>query len=147
MAQDQFTLHHWRHWHWRWARLAQISVAGGFKVKIFDSEGRGQRAEEFIHRMIKRSAEKGQINEIEAEAANAHPKHRRKLSDFADCSLVIEAIVENLDVKRGFSELEGVVAEDTILASIHHRFRLHRSRRAENQTESLGLTISIPCHC
>ena len=68
--------------------------------------------------MIKRSAEKGQISEIEAEAANARLNIVESFSDFADCSLVIEAIVENLDVKRAvFSELEGVVAEDTILAS------------------------------
>ena len=99
--------------------IAQISVAGGFKVKIFDSEkGAAQKAEDFIHRMIKRSAEKGQISEIEAEAANARLNIVESLADFADCSLVIEAIVENLDIKRAvFSELEGIVAEDTILAS------------------------------
>ena len=40
------------------------------------------------------------------------------LSDMADCQLVVEAIVERLDVKRDlFAALEGVVAEDCILAS------------------------------
>ena len=79
--------------------IAQISVVGGYKVKMFDAqEGAAQRAEEFIHRMINRSAEKGQISEGEAEVANGRLTIVASLADFADCSLVIEAIVEDLDV-------------------------------------------------
>ncbi|PPR09345.1 MAG: 3-hydroxyadipyl-CoA dehydrogenase [Alphaproteobacteria bacterium MarineAlpha11_Bin1] len=99
--------------------IAQISVAGGYKVKMYDAqEGAAREAEEFIHRMISRSAEKGQISEGEAAAANGRLNIVNSLSDFGDCSLVIEAIVEKLNVKREvFSELEGIVAGDAILAS------------------------------
>ena len=99
--------------------IAQISVVGGYKVKMFDAqEGAAAKAEEFIHRMVNRAAEKGQITEGEAEAATGRLAIVNNLSEMGDCSLVIEAIVENLDVKRAvFSELEGIVAEDAILAS------------------------------
>ena len=99
--------------------IAQISVVGGYKVKMFDAqEDAAAKAEEFIHRMVNRAAEKGQITEGEAEAAAGRLAIVNSLSEMGDCSLVIEAIVENLDVKRAvFSELEGIVAEDAILAS------------------------------
>src|SRR5699024_9690687 len=40
------------------------------------------------------------------------------LEDLADCGLVIEAIIENLEIKKSvFKSLEEIVAEDTLLAS------------------------------
>jgi 3-hydroxybutyryl-CoA dehydrogenase len=99
--------------------IAQISVTGGFKVKMFDAqEGAADKAQEFITRMVSRAAEKGQISEEDAAAANGRLQIVGALSDLSDCGMIIEAIVENLDVKRAvFSELEGFVADDTILAS------------------------------
>ena len=44
--------------------IAQISVTGGFRVKMFDAqEGAAEKAQEFIHRMVSRAAEKGQMSE------------------------------------------------------------------------------------
>ena len=99
--------------------IAQISLTGGFKVKIFDAqEGAADKAQEFINRMVNRSAEKGQISEEEAVAATGRLQIIGSLTEMADCGIVVEAIVENLDVKRAvFCELEGVVAQDAILAS------------------------------
>ena len=99
--------------------IAQIAVTGGFQVKIYDAEdGAAVKAEEFIHRMVNRAAEKGQVSEDEATAANSRLQIVSGLAEFAGCGMVVEAIVENLDIKRRlFNELEGIVAEDTILAS------------------------------
>ena len=94
--------------------IAQISVTGGFRVKMFDAqEGAAEKAQEFIHRMVSRAAEKGQMSEQDATAANGRLQIVGSLDEMADCGMVIEAIVENLDVKRAvFGELEGLVAED-----------------------------------
>lgn len=99
--------------------IAQISVTGGFKVKMFDAqEGAADKAQEFIARMVSRAAEKGQMSDEDAAAANGRLQIVGALADLSDCGMIVEAIVENLDVKRAvFSELEGIVAEDTILAS------------------------------
>ena len=99
--------------------IAQIAVIGGFTVKMFDAQdGAADKAQEFIARMINRAAEKGQMSEDAAAIANGRLEIVDSLADLADCGMVVEAIVENLDVKRKvFSELEGLVAEDAILAS------------------------------
>ena len=99
--------------------IAQIAVAGGFHVKMYDAQdGAARKAEEFIHRMINRAAEKGQMTEAEAAAANGRLAIVEKLADFAGCGMVVEAIVENLEIKRElFRELEGICDKDTILAS------------------------------
>ena len=99
--------------------IAQISVTGGFKVKMFDAqEGAADKAREFINRMVSRAAEKGQMSEADAAAANGRLQIIGSLAEMADCGMVVEAIVENLDIKRAvFGELEGIVADDTILAS------------------------------
>ena len=99
--------------------IAQIAVTGGFQVKMYDAQdGAAVKAEEFIHRMVNRAAEKGQMSEDEATAANSRLQIVSGLAEFAGCGMVVEAIVENLDIKRRlFNELEGIVAEDTILAS------------------------------
>jgi 3-hydroxybutyryl-CoA dehydrogenase len=99
--------------------IAQIAVIGGFPVKMYDAqEGAADKAQEFIARMISRAAEKGQMSEDDAAIANGRLEIVESLADLSDCGMVVEAIVENLDVKRKvFSELEGIVAEDAILAS------------------------------
>ncbi len=99
--------------------IAQIAVVGGYRVKMFDAQdGAAAQAEEFVHRMVNRAAEKGQMSEDDAAAANGRLDIAATLADFAGCGMVVEAIVENLDIKRElFRELEGIVAEDTILAS------------------------------
>ena len=99
--------------------IAQIAAAGGFNVKIFDEQqGAAENAETFIHRMISRSAEKGQVSIKEAELACCRIEIVEKLSDFADCGLIIEAIVEDLDTKQNlFKELETFITADAILAS------------------------------
>jgi len=53
-----------------------------------------------------------------AAAATARIKVVATLADFKPCHLVVEAVVEDLEVKRAlFAELEGIVASDCILAS------------------------------
>lgn len=99
--------------------IVQIGLTGGFKVRMYDAkEGAAPAAEEFIHRMINRAAEKEQITSDEAAAANARLEIVDSLDRFAGCDMVVEAIVEDLEIKRSlFRELEGILAEDAILAS------------------------------
>ena len=99
--------------------IAQIAVTGGLRVRMYDAQdGAAAAAGEFVNRMIDRAAEKGQMTAEAAAKANARLEIVHALSDFAGCALVVEAIVENLDIKRAlFRELEGIVGDDTILAS------------------------------
>jgi 3-hydroxybutyryl-CoA dehydrogenase len=99
--------------------IAQVAAAGGMQVLITDSrEGVAQEARDFVEKLFMRAVEKGGMTKDAAAVASARIRVVSGLADFSICHLVIEAIVENLEVKRAlFAELEGVVAPDCILAS------------------------------
>lgn len=99
--------------------IAQVAATGGIAVKLFDVRREtAVGARDFIGGMLKRTVEKGKMTAIEAEAAVKRIDLVEDLSGFSSCHVVIEAVIENLDVKRKlFANLEGIVAEDAILAS------------------------------
>jgi len=99
--------------------IAQIAAAGGMQVLMMDTRaGVADEACDFIARMLRRAAEKGNMTQEGAAAALARIKIVNALVDFKPCHVVIEAVVENLEVKRQvFGELETLVAPDCILAT------------------------------
>jgi len=99
--------------------IAQIAAAGGINVRLFDTQdGAAEAAREFIARMINRAAEKGNMSAPDAEAAVARLQIVDALEGLSSADLVIEAIVENIEIKQElFAALEKIVAEDCILAS------------------------------
>lgn len=99
--------------------IAQIAVQGGIPVMIYDSRpGGGEEARESIDAMLQKLAGKGKISAEDAQAAIGRLQVAGSLTDLAPCSTVIEAIIENLDAKRGlFTQLEDIVTADCILAT------------------------------
>ena len=99
--------------------IAQIIATGGMRVLLFDNNDVAVAAgREFAERMILRAGEKGTITDEEAKGAVARLSVATQLSDLGNSDLVIEAVVEDLDIKRKvFLELEEVVAEGCILAT------------------------------
>src|SRR5260221_13596658 len=66
---------------------------------------------------LDRLVEKGRLTPEDAKAV-ADRIVLTSLDEYRDCSLVIEAVIENLDAKRDlFAKLEAVVADDAILAT------------------------------
>ena len=62
--------------------------------------------------------EKGRREQADADAALARVTATSELADLADCDLVIESVVEDLEVKKQlFAELDGIVGEGAILAT------------------------------
>ncbi|MBN1827594.1 MAG: 3-hydroxybutyryl-CoA dehydrogenase [Deltaproteobacteria bacterium] len=73
---------------------------------------------ESIGAFLSRSVEKGRISEADKEAALSRIHVASDMKELADCDLVIEAIVENLEVKKAlFKELDELCKEETILAT------------------------------
>jgi 3-hydroxybutyryl-CoA dehydrogenase len=99
--------------------IAQIAVGGGIKIKLYDGfEGAARSGHEFVSRMVNRSAEKGNITQEDAAAAIARLEIVDSLEGLAGVNLVIEAVIEDLDIKKDlFGKLEKIVAPDCILAS------------------------------
>jgi 3-hydroxybutyryl-CoA dehydrogenase len=101
------------------AGIAQIAAAAGHAVKLYDTRPEAvDKAIAGIRKTFGMLAEKGRMKPDEAEAAGARLQAATTLDALADATLVIEAIVENVDIKRQlFADLEKLVAEDCILAT------------------------------
>ncbi|HJV25410.1 MAG TPA: 3-hydroxyacyl-CoA dehydrogenase PaaH [Aromatoleum sp.] len=99
--------------------IAQIAARAGHTVYLYDGRTEAIAAgRAAIEKDLKFLVAKGKLDAAEAEATLARVVPVAILAGAEDAGLAIEAIVENLEVKRKlFSELEGLLAEDAILAS------------------------------
>lgn len=99
--------------------IAQIAAQAGSVVRLFDT--RAEAVSEAVNSITgqwDRMQEKGRLTEGALTANKARLKNATQLSDLADCTLVVEAIVERLDVKKSlFAELESIVGPDAVLAT------------------------------
>jgi 3-hydroxybutyryl-CoA dehydrogenase len=101
------------------AGIAQVAAAAGHTVRLFDTRPEAvAKAIADIGAVFGKLVDKGRMAAVDAELAHARLQPAAALQDFHDAALVIEAVVENLDVKRTlFKELEGIVGEGCILAT------------------------------
>ncbi|HBS19611.1 MAG TPA: 3-hydroxybutyryl-CoA dehydrogenase, partial [Flavobacteriales bacterium] len=99
--------------------IAQIAAQAGCEVVLVDSsEDALQRSQEKLGKVFARLVEKGRVTSSESESVQQRITHATTLESLAPCDMVIEAIVEDLDIKTTlFQSLEGIVAEDAILAT------------------------------
>jgi 3-hydroxybutyryl-CoA dehydrogenase len=99
--------------------IAQIAAQAGSEVLLLDSfEGAAARGRDAIVAQWNKLHEKGRIDEATRDAQIARVKIADSAQALAGCDLVIEAVVENLEVKRKlFAELEAIVAPDATLAT------------------------------
>jgi 3-hydroxybutyryl-CoA dehydrogenase len=101
------------------AGIAQLGIEAGLDTVGHELDAaRGEAAGNRIGHFLTRKVEKGQLEQQAREEAVARLRLTTQLGDLADCDVVIEAAFEELSVKHDlFRALEGVVREDTILAT------------------------------
>ena len=101
------------------AGIAQVSVQSGFETIGREIEPElGERGRATIERYLARGVEKGRLSGDEREAALGRLTLTTDLADLADCDLVIEAALEELELKREiFAELDRVTRPDAVLAT------------------------------
>jgi len=97
--------------------IAQIAATKGHQVVLVDLNDEVlKNAKSKLEKILARLVEKGRLNS--AEEVMERILFTSTLNDFEGCGIIIEAIVENIDVKKKvFAQLETFVGENCILAS------------------------------
>ncbi|MYR61651.1 3-hydroxyacyl-CoA dehydrogenase [Streptomyces sp. SID625] len=99
--------------------IAQVALVAGHVVRLYDAlPGRAAEAAAAIGARLDRLVEKDRLTGAERDAARARLAPAESLAELADCALVVEAVLEDLDAKRALlTELEGIVADDCLIAT------------------------------
>jgi 3-hydroxybutyryl-CoA dehydrogenase len=101
------------------AGIAQVCVQAGIETVGREVTNElGEAARERIEHYLGRGVEKGRLSAEEKAAALERLTTTTQLEDLADCDLVIEAVVEELDVKRAlFADLDRLLRPEAVLAT------------------------------
>jgi 3-hydroxybutyryl-CoA dehydrogenase len=101
------------------AGIAQVAAQAGHPVVLYDArEGVASAAVAGIADRLARLVERGRLSGSQAEQTTRRLRPVGTIDRFADCALVVEAIVEDLAEKRRlFDQLERVCTREAVLAT------------------------------
>ena len=99
--------------------IAQVAATAGHPVYLYDAQPEmAERAKQALEPGLEKLVSRGKIDDATRDGILARIQPVESLNDLAAAGLVIEAIVENPEIKQGvFRELEALCPADTILAS------------------------------
>ena len=99
--------------------IAEACARAGYRVVVREinqdllQSGLGR-----IQKSLNKAVARGKISQEQADQTLVRIQGTLELADFADCDLVIEAAVENMDLKKEiFAELDQILPPHAILAS------------------------------
>lgn len=99
--------------------IAQTAATAGFDVIIREvSDELNAKGFAGIEKSLSRFAEKGTITADQQKEIRGRMTGTTRLEDLADCDIVMEAIIENLETKRDtYRQLDAICKPDAIFAS------------------------------
>lgn len=99
--------------------IAQIAATAGFKTTIFDTAAPALDKCKATHaKLLARAVEKGRMSQADMDATQTRITYTESMDDLAGADIVIEAVVENAEVKKSiFAELDNRFDEKKILAT------------------------------
>ncbi|MBT5045851.1 MAG: 3-hydroxybutyryl-CoA dehydrogenase, partial [Gemmatimonadales bacterium] len=99
--------------------IAEIAAKSGFDVVVREmNDELLQKGQARIQKSMDRAVKKEKLTAADRDAAGARLSYTTHVSDLAECDIIIEAIVEELDAKNAlFGELDGICGDNTIFAS------------------------------
>ena len=101
------------------AGIAEVFARNGFPVTgVEQNEEALERGRQHLQHSTDRAVKRGKLTEGEQATLLGRITFTTELKDLAEADLVVEAVVESLAIKKSiFHELDGIVADDCILAT------------------------------
>jgi len=99
--------------------IAQVAATFGHEVVLYDSNiSAVDKAMDNMSITLDKLVEKAKMSAEDKNVLIGRIQRSDKMEDYTGCGLIIEAIIENLEIKKSvFSKLESIVGDDCILAS------------------------------
>ena len=99
--------------------IAQVAAQAGWEVVLIDTQKESlTRSRDKLLKILNRLVEKGRLTDMETKAIFGRIHYATEQGALKDCNLIIEAIIENLDIKKKvLTGIEELVADDTIIAT------------------------------
>jgi len=99
--------------------IAQVCAQSGYQVVVSEiNDTLLNKGMASIDRFLTKSVEKEKISQQDKDSALSRIKGTTNTKDLSDCDLIIEAIIENMDLKKKvFAELDKVCPQHTVLAT------------------------------
>jgi 3-hydroxybutyryl-CoA dehydrogenase len=131
--------------------IAQVSAMAGFDTTVLEVEQKlldhgFAGIERSLSRLAERPAEKGGITKQQKAQAIARLKGTTKRTDLRDCDLIVEAIIENIPLKKEiYGALDEIVKKEAIFASNTSSISITELMNATNRPERfIGLHFFNP---
>lgn len=127
--------------------IAQVAATAGLSVTLLDvSEDLARKGLAAVEKGLSRAIEKGKLDPVEKDAVLARIRIGADLSLASDADMVIEAVVENVDVKKDvFRKLDALLAPDAIIASNTSSISITRLAAATGRPEKvIGMHFMNP---
>jgi 3-hydroxybutyryl-CoA dehydrogenase len=121
------------------AGIAQVIAMAGFSTLLFDSHPEAlKRGLDGIRKRVDQGVEKGKINTAARDATLQKLSGAPSLESFADCDVVIEAIIEQFDIKAAlFKQLDSIVKKGALLVSNTSSISITRIASQTNRPEQV----------
>ena len=99
--------------------IAQVAATADCQVVLYEYDKEVLKASEAkLEKILNRLIEKGRINEARKKSIQDNIIYANEIKSLSESELVIEAIIENVDIKKKvFKELEGMVSESCIIST------------------------------
>ncbi len=99
--------------------IAQVSAAAGFPTVVREvNQALCDKSRQSIEKVLAKGIERGKVTDAQRISTLENLRFATAVQDLADADLIIEAVVEDLDVKNAlWSELNRIAGADTIFAS------------------------------
>ncbi|MCX6006987.1 MAG: 3-hydroxybutyryl-CoA dehydrogenase [Chloroflexi bacterium] len=99
--------------------IAEVVAAAGYDVVVLEADSELlDKGNKLIDGSLAMSVRRGKMTEADITASKGRIKYTLNMADFRDCDLVIEAVTENMELKKKiFNELDQACKDGAILAT------------------------------